>query len=313
MTQATGAGTRLAVVIVNFASHQLLEALGPLSAAEVVLVDSFSSPQEQVAAAALAERAGWQFVPLPDNPGFGAAANAGARRAAELDCEVLVFLNPDAQVDADVLRALHRAAADDRRALVTPTLVTSSGQTYFADSFLDLDRGRIRRQAPAGVRVTEWVTATCLAVSGEFFAELGGFDPDYFMYWEDVDLSVRAIRAGGRLVVRPDLTAVHDPGGTQQQSRREESSGRAPSRARSSLYYYYSCRNRLLFAGRHPKLVPLWRWLVRTPAECLQVYLIGGRRQFLSKPWGFLPVVAGGLAGGYRSLAERWRRRPGRR
>ena len=47
-------------------------------------------------------------------------------------------------------------------------------------------------------------------------SELGGFDDEYFLYWEDVDLSYRCTRAGGALLVRQDLEVLHDVGGTQE-------------------------------------------------------------------------------------------------
>jgi GT2 family glycosyltransferase len=37
-----------------------------------------------------------------------------------------------------------------------------------------------------------WLTGACLAVSKQVWQATGGFDPDYFLYWEDVDYSQRA-------------------------------------------------------------------------------------------------------------------------
>ena len=41
-----------------------------------------------------------------------------------------------------------------------------------------------------------WLTGACLAVSKRVWQATGGFDPDYFLYWEDVDYSQRAKAVG---------------------------------------------------------------------------------------------------------------------
>ena len=48
----------------------------------------------------------------------------------------------------------------------------------------------------------------------DLWRAVGGFDEDYFLYWEDVDLSLRLLRAGAALEVRHDLEVVHDVGAT---------------------------------------------------------------------------------------------------
>jgi len=117
---------------------------------------------------------------------------------------------------------------------------------------------------------------------------VGGFDEPYFLYWEDVDLSVRVERAGGRLVVRTDLEVVHDAGGTQ---------GEQHGRAKSDTYYSFNCRNRLLFATRHLDRGDLLRWIAATPAVSREILLRGGRRQLLHSPRPLLAAVRGSLAG----------------
>jgi GT2 family glycosyltransferase len=131
---------------------------------------------------------------------------------------------------------------------------------------------------------------------------LGGFDEDYFLYWEDVDLSHRCDLLGGRLIVRADLTAVHDAGGTQD---------RASGRAKSATYYYYNCRNRLVFAAKHLGRRDQLRWLVRTPADARRVLLRGGRRQLAHPGRTVWPALTGSLAGaGWLLRARAGRRVP---
>lgn len=289
-------GSRLAIVVVNYASTALVRAhLVPLSAprAQVVLVDSFSSDQERAAARALAEQQRWAFVAMTGNPGFGAGVNAGVRAAAELGCDVFLLLNPDAVVTAATVHELHVHSQQDHLALISPRLVDPDGRLNFAGSRLSWRDGRIRglrgrsRPVASAPPDLEWLTAACLVVHSDVWDRVGGFDESYFMYWEDVDFNVRCLAGGAHVVLRDDLVAVHDQGGTQ---------GLRRGRAKSGLYYYYNCRNRGLFAARHLFRRDLLRWLLFTPAVTYEVYLQGGRRQLLESPALLRFALAGGVA-----------------
>jgi len=55
----------------------------------------------------------------------------------------------------------------------------------------------------------DWVTGACFLVRSRAFAEVGGFDPGFFLYYEDVDLARRLAAAGHRRVLEPELRVVH--------------------------------------------------------------------------------------------------------
>ena len=136
---------------------------------------------------------------------------------------------------------------------------------------------------------------------------IDGFDPGYFLYWEDVDLSHRVRAAGGRLEVVADATAVHAEGGTQSTDGRRRA--RSPGGAEVVRYYYYNIRNRLLFASRAPARFRPARLAARaTLRVSWEILLQGGRRQFLRSA---APLVAGwrGVRDGRRLVREELRRR----
>jgi GT2 family glycosyltransferase len=286
----------LGLVVVNYGSSALLRrnlaaaaALGPH--VRVVVVDNHSTDAERAAVTALAAERGWDLVALPDNRGFGAASNAGFARARELGCATFCCLNPDASATPEVLEELRRASLADPLAVLAPRIVDSSGTTVFAGSTLGLRDGRTgARHSPTRSRgpVEDWLTGACLVVSAEMADRLGGYDEGYFLYWEDVDLSHRALAAGGSLVVRSDLVAVHDEGGTQ---------GEREGDAKSDLYYRYNCRNRLVFAARNLSRRQLLGWLLRTPRVSWEILLRGGRRQLVHSPRPLLAAVRGSLEG----------------
>lgn len=279
----------LAVVVVSYgSSHLLAQNLDPALAAtgvRVVVVDNDSGPAERGAVTALAHERGWHLVTAP-NDGFGAGCNRGVDAAQALGCDAVVLLNPDASLPAEGLAALHDHVRRHPADLVSPVVVHPSGRVSFAGAVVDLDTGRTRRARPDdGPRTAAWLTGACLAARVDTYRSVGGFDASYFLYWEDVDLSWRAARAGARLVVRDDVRAVHTVGGTQ------EGVGKSP------LYCYWNCRNRLLFAARHLPARDRRRWAVRSPGYALEVVLRSGPRVALRSPRTALAAARGTAAG----------------
>jgi GT2 family glycosyltransferase len=275
------------LVVVNYGSSRLLEDnLAPLTAAGLpaVVVDNLTTPSERERLVALGARHGWDVVPLPGNPGFGAGVNAGVSRAKALGHDVVVLLNPDVVAAPDVVRALAAQARQDRTALVNPLIRRPDGTVWFSGAEVLLDVGRtaiLHGRPPVGER---WLAGTCLAVTTAFWDAVGGFDHAYFLYWEDIDLSHRCLAAGGRLVLRDDLEVVHDAGGTQGE-------GKSP------VYVRYNCRNRMLFAVRH---LPAWavaRWLMGAPGYARVVVLRGGRRRLVRRPSLLVAALVGTLEG----------------
>lgn len=286
-----------AVVLVNYGSSSLLRSnVAPLVLpdAHVVVVDNRSTAAERETVRALCREQGWSLVEMADNRGFGAGVNAGVRRALELGCETLLLLNPDAVVTAETATELHRACRADPMALVGPRIVDVARGTSSAGLVLDLVDGRTRGWRPTAAlpdprsRPVLWLTAACLALHRDLWERVGGFDEGFFMYWEDVDLTLRALERGGHVTLRDDLVAEHDQGGTQ---------GPRRGRAKSALYYHYNARNRLLLGARHLDRAGLVGWVRRTPRVTWEILLRGGRRQLLLQPRLAWAAAGGGAAG----------------
>lgn len=295
LRQEAAPGTpRLGVVVVNYGSSDLLAenlppGLASTSDAQIVVVDNFSTEQERSAVRSLAAARGWELVQSAENVGFGEGVNAGVLRAAEVGCRVFVALNPDAKASPAVLRALAREAGEHQRALISPALARSDGRPFYRGASIDLRTGEIRGGwvGPGDPDARNWLSGACLAFSGETWAELGGFSEGYFLYWEDVDLSLRAAKAGIALVFREDLTVIHDEGGTH----------RVSGERKSPLYYYYNTRNRLVLASRLIAPADRKAWLLSTPRASFRIWKRGGRRQLLTQPAGAWAAVRGTLAG----------------
>lgn len=247
------------VVVVSYFSadlvRELMDECAWLEDVCLVVVDNSADPSETQALTECATdgRRRVEVITSPTNVGFGSAVNLGVDRLVETGVDVALLLNPDARIerdDVDRLRAIH---AGHPGALVSPVIADSQGRPWFEGGSLDWVRGRAAHTDRAP---TDWLTAACLLVPLKPFRRLGGFDPSFFMYWEDVDLSVRWAEAGGELIVARAARACHLVGGTQ-----------GSRRGKSPLYVEYNCRNRLRFASKHlPTLGDRARWTLSTYA-----------------------------------------------
>lgn len=283
-----------AIVVVNYGSSELLEANLPVALLEesdsrLVVVDNFSTEAERRRIEALCSERGWHLV-LSGNDGFGCGCNRGVATAAEMGCEAVVLLNPDAVITSDVVQALAEECETHPESLIGVRIENPAGGLFFRGSTIDLRTGQIKAGwiESGSTRVwCNWISGACLATSVMAYERLGGMDDDYFMYWEDVDFSVRAHRLGLTLRLRLDLMVTHDEGGTQPHSKR----------TKSDLYYRYNARNRLLFAKKLVDSSLRWRWFLATPSQSLAIWMRGGRRQLLSRPSSVLATLRGTIEG----------------
>lgn len=277
-------GARRGIVVVNFGSSALLEANLRRVASDcmedlVVVVDNFSSDEERKTVESLCRREVWEFVPLATNRGFGAGVNRGVAAAFAAGVEEVLVLNPDAHIGRTNIDLLSAALVDTPFAIASPRILDEEGKPWFsgADVYLSdgSTRGRAKRAQFPGSERWEWLSGACVLIPRSVWDAVGGFDEEFFLYWEDVDFSRRAVIAGARLLLVDDATAWHDEGGTHRDAPER-------SRAKSNIYYYYNIRNRMLFAVRHLDEAGVRRWSRGSWRAAREVLLRGGRRQFLT-------------------------------
>jgi GT2 family glycosyltransferase len=188
----------------------LLDELGAQD--ELIVVDNASEDGLSAELGNLAPSA--KLVSLPSNVGFAAGANAGARAARG---ELLVLLNPDAAVRPGWGAAIRRPWGGPWAAWMGLVLLdggeqinTSGGVLHFTGFGWAGQIGQPIREAPRTPSEIGFLSGACLAVPRARWNELGGFPEQFFMYCEDVDLSLRLRLFGGRLAVVPDAVVCHD-------------------------------------------------------------------------------------------------------
>ena len=208
---------RISVVIVTYNNADTLGDSLPLLARqmrdgdEIVVVDNASaddSPQ-------LAESSVPDSVVIRNsrNLGFAAGCNLGAAAASG---DLLLFLNPDSRVADGFLDAIEAAPAGwgAWMGLVTMedgTLVnTSGGVLHFTGLGWAGEAGRPVAVAPGAPAEVGFASGACFAIPRARYLELGGFAEHFFMYCEDVDLSLRVRLHGDAVGVLPAARVDHD-------------------------------------------------------------------------------------------------------
>ena len=140
-------------------------------------------------------------------------------RARRRSGDLLVFLNPDATPAPGFAEAIAAPLRDDRgwtawMGLVTAepgsVVNTNGGVVHFTGIAWAGEAGRPAPGTLAGPREVAFLSGACLAVPRAQWERAGGFAEAFFMYHEDVDLSLRLRLAGGRLGVEPAAVVDHD-------------------------------------------------------------------------------------------------------
>ena len=223
---------KLSILIVNWNSKDFLRKClcsirqtGAGLTPQVVVVDggSYDGSAEMLAL----EFPEVEFVQSPENIGFGRANNLGCTRVTG---DALLLLNPDTELQPRALAVLLENLVQLPAAgLIGARLLNSDGSLQLTSVHplptpwnVAVDSTWVRRRwwhrsgltADAAPRQVEAVSGACMMLRAETFRHLGGFDPRYFMYAEDMDLCFKIRRAGLRIYHASQAHVVHHGGGS---------------------------------------------------------------------------------------------------
>jgi N-acetylglucosaminyl-diphospho-decaprenol L-rhamnosyltransferase len=225
------------VVVVSYNSRERLrECVDPLACVDdvnVIVVDNASPDQslDVVADLPIAR------IPLPSNGGFARGCNVGWRAG---QAPFVLFLNPDARLTPDGLRALCAVLEkDDHVGAVAPRMLRADGSidfslrrfprlrsTYAQALFLHrlFPQAQWTDEVVRAVKAYErpgspdWVSGACILVRRIALERIGGWDEGFFLYCEDIDLCRRLWNAGFAVRFEPGAVAVHEGGGSASRS-----------------------------------------------------------------------------------------------
>lgn len=160
-----------------------------------------------------------QIIPLTENLGYAGNNNIGINAACEQGAEWILLLNNDTVLDAACFSRLVEAGERDPAIGIVgpmvyhfdePNIIQSAGgvlgkhwQNSHAGSN-EVDRGQFK-----SVRTVDWVSGCAMMIRPALINEIGAFDEEYFLYWEETELCIRASRAGWKIVQVPEAKLWH--------------------------------------------------------------------------------------------------------
>jgi GT2 family glycosyltransferase len=233
---------RLDIVIVNYETPGLLDdCLRSITGhcvsgvREVIVVDNSINPES--AELIMRNHPAVVLLRPTTNIGYGSAANCGIAAGAG---EYALLLNADAHLHPGAVEALiEELDLHPDTGIVGPRLVDAEGQVQPSCAkfptpgrvFLhETGLWKLVRSTKAGQKaqpffdldapgVVPWVLGAALAIRRRTFDAVGGFDPRYFMYYEEVDLCRRLAATGALTRYTPAATISHIGGASTMLNR----------------------------------------------------------------------------------------------
>ena len=200
-----------------------------------------------------------------DNLGFAGGNNVGIQYALENKADYIVILNNDTLVDKNLVDELVKVSqSDETIGIVVPKIYFAKGFEFHKSRYKkdqlgkviwyaggiidwgnvigkhrgvdDVDSGQYEKEGE-----TDFASGCCMMIKRSVFEKIGMLDNKYFLYYEDSDFSLRAKKAGFKIVFAPKAVLWHKNAGSAGGSG-------------SSRQDYYITRNRLLFGMRYAPL-----------------------------------------------------------
>lgn len=216
---------RVAVVMVNYNgfeySRECIDSLQKLDYPNSILVfvDNGSTDGSGDAICNIYKDA-IVYLPLTENRGVTGGNNAGIDYALEHHLDYVLFLNNDTIVDSSMLGRMVETSRENGDALVVPKIVCYYDQKrldHWIGPDFDWQTGRPEgyQRYPydspqLSIRSEIKVASTCcLLAPTSVLRAVGGMDENYFMYYDDADFTIRATRAGYRMMYEPESIVYH--------------------------------------------------------------------------------------------------------
>lgn len=268
------------IVVVNWnAGKQLLELVLSISChhygfvSSVIIVDNASS-DDSIDQLLTIENIPFKMhiVRNPDNRGFGAACNQGALLATS---ELLLFLNPDTKLFHDSLskpinfmqqpnnsdigicgiRLVDEDGNTSTSAARFPTLRVMEGKILgLTNLFPSIFPAHLIASSELKESViVDQIMGAFFLIRNSVFDKCGGFDESFFVYFEEVDLSLRAKKIGYSSYFLAEASAFHKGGGCSERVK--------------AARLFYSLRSRIQYAQKHYSIIEFIALLFLTGIE----------------------------------------------
>jgi GT2 family glycosyltransferase len=266
----------ISIIIVNYNTpkdtKETIESLRDLKSLgfdyRIIVVDNGSKEALSFSQSFLKNNPRVDLLRSETNLGFSGGNNLGIQHAIDhYDSDYYLLLNSDTIATDDFLQVLYKQMqADPKIGLAVSKIYFHKGFEYWTDSYTKEDRHHVLWYVGGKVdwtnllsyhigideidrghfdepSETDYATGCVVLMSREVLERVGSLDDDFFLYSEDVDLSLRVRQAGLKVMYCPKSVIYHKI-------------GRSGGGAGSPLQQYYQTRNRIFLAMRHAP----WRY-----------------------------------------------------
>ncbi len=249
MTFAEGYPPKVVIVVLTWNNYDdtkaCIESLKGITYpnCSIVVVDNHSTDGS---AEKLKQTAGIHLLQNDANLGFAAGNNVGIEFAMQGKADYILLLNNDTIVDAGFLTALVNDASEHKSAGVLGSKIyyfndrrkiwsAGGGISKLTKRTFQYGENKIDHGQFDVTREVGFVSGCCMLIKREVVEKIGALDPDYFMYYEDVDFCLRARQAGFSVLFVPDSVIWHKVSAATNRAFRD----------------YYRMRNYFLFLKRN--------------------------------------------------------------
>lgn len=204
------------------------------------------------------------YYKTPENLGFAEGNNLGIKEALLNNASLFVLLNSDTIVSETFFSSLVRFLETEEFSIASPKIYFAPGYEFRKDRYLKTQQGKIIWYAGGKIdwnniyanhegvdkvdkgqyekaKEVDFATGCCMLIKREVVEKIGLFDKNYFLYYEDVDYSLRAKKSGFKILYAPSMSIWH---------KNALSSGKPGS----NLHIYFQARNRLYFGSKYAPL-----------------------------------------------------------
>ncbi|MCK5534758.1 glycosyltransferase [bacterium] len=223
---------------------------------KVVIVDNGSEDKQEVCL--ITQKYPWvELIVNKENLGFAGGNNVGIKYALNCGADYILLLNNDTIVESSLLKELVKVIESNKKiGMAGPKIYYQNplDKVWFGGGKIRwwrpvhigegvVDRGKLEK-----VKQSDYISGCALLIKKEVIEKIGLLDNRFFLYYEDVDWSLRARKAGYRLMFVPQARVWH-----------KISSSLGKSSVQS---IYYGIRNRLLLLQKHAHRFEHWVFLV---------------------------------------------------
>jgi len=258
----------------------------------IVVVDN--SPNDPELGAVLECHLDVHLIKAPENLGFGRGNNLGIDWVLEnTDSEFIFIFNNDATVKPDTIGHLVQAMEEHpEAAIVSPRIVFSESPEilWYGGGEVDWKRGGGKVPGVLGIsdaplamqaRHVSFATGCAMFFRREVLAEQKGFDPRFFMYEEDLELSLRVQKSGWKLWYNPSALVYHVGQGSQRKKGSCFISRFSPKNPNLTFLVYEGVKNTFLNMDMHAdslnRIIFYFFYPIFLCMKCIQ-WTIHGRR-----------------------------------